>query len=202
MTGVARVPGPRNDPKMRRLKSIPARFESERLILRAPTPGDATALNAATRASLPELKRWMIWAQKPPTVAETHKLCCEAAEKFRLGTDLMLLLFAKKTGEIIGCSGLHRIDWSVPRFEIGYWAVTHHAGNGYITEAVRAIDRFAFKVLGAARVEIHCDHRNGASRRLAERAGFPFEGTLRHHRRDPRGRLTDMCLFARTRSRK
>ena len=187
---------------MRRPKTIPSRFESERLILRSPVPGDATALNAATRASLPELQRWMPWAQKPPTLAETHKLCCEAAEKFRQGSDLMLLLFTKETGELIGSSGLHRIDWTVPRVEIGYWVVTRYAGNGYVTEAVRAIDRFAFKVLGVARAEILCDHRNERSRRVAERAGYPLEAVLRHQRRDVRGRLTDMCLFAHTNRRK
>ena len=32
--------------------------------------------------------------------------------------------------------GLHRIDWAVPKFEIGYWARTSHAGRGYITEDV------------------------------------------------------------------
>jgi RimJ/RimL family protein N-acetyltransferase len=187
---------------MPRPKTIPSRFESERLILRAPKPNDATALNAAIRASLPELKRWMPWAQKAPTLAETHKHLCEAAEKFRQGTDLMFLLFAKDTGELIGASGLHRIEWSVPRLEIGYWAATRHVGHGYITEAVRAIDRFAFKALGAARVEIHCDHRNVRSRRVAERAGYALEALLRHHRRDARGRLTDMCLFANTNRRK
>lgn len=187
---------------MRRPQTIPFRFESERLILRAPVPEDAPALNSAIRESFPELKRWMVWAQKPPTLAQTHKLCCQAAEKFRQGTDLMLLLFAKETDELVGSSGLHRIDWSVPRLEIGYWVVKRHAGNGYITEAVQAIDRFAFKVLAAARVEILCDHRNVRSRQVAERAGYALEAVLRHHRRDPRGRLTDMCLFARTRRRK
>lgn len=183
---------------MRRPTKIPSELKSPRLILRAPIPSDATALNAATRASLPELKRWMAWAQKPPTLAETHKLCCEAAEKFCQGTDLMLLLFAKETGELIGSSGLHQIDWGVPRFEIGYWVATHHAGNGFITEAVQAIDRFAFKVLGAARVEIRSNHRNVRSRRVAERAGYPLEAVLRHHRRDVRDRLTNTHLFART----
>ncbi|OAI42372.1 acetyltransferase [Verrucomicrobia bacterium SCGC AG-212-E04] len=187
---------------MPRPKTIPARLESKRLIMRVPVPSDATVVNAAIRASLPQLKKWMPWAQKAPTLAETHKRLCEEAEKFRQGTDIMLLLFAKETGELVGCSGLHRIDWSVPRLEIGYWIATRHAGRGYVSEAVRAIDRFAFKVLGAARVEILCDHRNAPSRRVAERVGYQLEAVLRHQRRDVRGRLTDMCIFARTRRRK
>lgn len=114
----------------------------------------------------------------------------------------MLLLFAKDTGELIGSSGLHRIDWSVPRFEIGYWVSTRHAGRGYATEAARAIGDFAFKTLKAARVEIVCDHRNARSRHVAERAGFPLEAILKFHRRDVRGRLGDTCIFAQTRHRK
>ena len=110
----------------------------------------------------------------------------------------MLLLFTKDGGELIGANGLTRIDWSVPRLEIGYWIATRHAGLGYATEATRVVADFAFKKLKAARVEIHCDHRNKRSRRVAERAGFPLEATLRHHRRDVHGRLTDMCIYART----
>ena len=93
----------------------------------------------------------------------------------------MLLLFLKGTGTLVGSSGLHRIDWEVPKFEIGYWCRTGFTGRGYVTEAVRGISAFAFDVLGARRVEIRCDSRNLPSARGAERAGFRLEGELRNN---------------------
>ncbi len=32
----------------------------------------------------------------------------------------------------------------VRRFELGYWCRTRHQGRGFVTEAVRALTRFAF----------------------------------------------------------
>ena len=92
----------------------------------------------------------------------------------------MLLLFLKGTGTLVGGSGLHRIDWAVPKFEIGYWSRTRFAGQGYITEAVRGITVFALDHLGASRIEIRCDSLNRGSARVAERCGFRLEGELRN----------------------
>lgn len=93
------------------------------------------------------------------------------------------LLWCKQTGELIGLSGMHHINWTVPAVEIGYWVRTSMAGQGYVTEAVRTITRFAFDVLGAQRVEIRCDERNERSAAVARRAGFTLEGILRNERR-------------------
>ena len=49
---------------------------------------------------------------------------------FILRQDLWLLLFEKGTSTIVGSSGLHRIEWEVPSFEIGYWVRTRYAGKG------------------------------------------------------------------------
>ena len=48
-----------------------------------------------------------------------------------------------------------------------------------MTEAVRALSRMAFDALGARRVEVRMDDGNEPSRKVAERAGFTFEGLLR-----------------------
>jgi RimJ/RimL family protein N-acetyltransferase len=135
--------------------------------------------------SLEELRPWMPWARR------------ELAA-FLERSDLMLLLFLKGTETLVG--GPHRIDWSVPRFEIGYWCRTRFAGRGYITEAVRGITGFAFDQLGARRVEILCDSLNVRSARVAERAGFRFEGELRNAElgadREPRDTLVFSMLPA------
>ena len=47
-----------------------------------------------------------------------------------------------KDGRFLGSSGLHRIDWDVPKFEIGYWCRTSLARRGYITEAVAKIEEY------------------------------------------------------------
>ncbi|MCB0052600.1 MAG: GNAT family N-acetyltransferase [Caldilinea sp.] len=165
------------------LLDLPDSFESERLIIRAPRPGDGPAINAAVVESLAELRPWMPWAVETPPLAETEEFARRAAAGWLTRESLTLTLWRKDTDEYVGNSGMHRIDWEVPSVEIGYWVRTSLAGQGYITEAVNAITAFAFDTLGAHRVEIHCDERNTRSAAVARRAGFDLEAILRNHRR-------------------
>ncbi|MHB0999776.1 MAG: GNAT family N-acetyltransferase [Armatimonadota bacterium] len=181
------------------LIDVPEEFESERLLIRVPRPGDGPALNAAVRESFDDLSPWMPWADHIPEVDESESNVCAAYEKYKSKTDFRLFLFRKDTGELVGGSGLHNVDWSVPKFDIGYWVRSSCAGQGYITEAVNAITEFAFQKLGAHRVGICMDTRNTRSRMVAERAGFEFEGTVRHDARSPDGTLRDIFVYSKIR---
>ena len=161
------------------LKDFPERFETERLLIRSPMPGDGPGLHSAVRESLDELLPWMPWTKEHGTVDDSEASARRARVRFLERTELRMHLFLRETGTLIGSSGLHRIDWSVPKFEIGYWCRTPFAGRGYTTEAVRGISAFAFDTLDAKRVEIRCDPLNRPSARVAERAGFRLEGELR-----------------------
>ncbi|MEJ7840229.1 MAG: GNAT family N-acetyltransferase [Rubrobacter sp.] len=162
------------------LKDFPERFETERLLIRPPMPGDGPELHAAVRESMDELLPWMPWTKEHGTVDDSEASARRARVRFLERTELRMHLFLRETGTLIGSSGLHRIDWSVPKFEIGYWCRTPFAGRGYTTEAVRGISAFAFDTLDAKRVEIRCDPLNRPSARVAELAGFRLEGELRN----------------------
>jgi RimJ/RimL family protein N-acetyltransferase len=179
------------------LRDLPDSFDTERLTIRSPMPGDGVELQAAVAETLDDLRPWMPWADHVPTVEEEEELVRAGRVRFLQRTDLWLLLFLKGTHTLVGGSGLHRMDWDVPRFEIGYWVRKQFAGQGYITEAVIGVSHFAFEVLGAHRVEIHCDSNNERSRRVAERAGFELEASLKNHGRTPGGQLRDTLIYAR-----
>lgn len=183
------------------LRDFPDQFETERLLIRCPVPGDGQELNRALRESWAELQAWMPWAQGAiPSEADSEARLREGRARFLTRDDLWLLLFRKGTNTLVGSSGLHRINWAVPRFEIGYWVRTPYAGKGYITEAVNGIAAFAFDVLEARRVEIRCDSGNDRSRAVAQRCGFALEATLHHDDRHPAdGTLRDTLIFARWR---
>lgn len=108
------------------------------------------------------------------------------------------LLRAPRAGDgaMVGAVGLHRPVWATPKFEVGYWARTRHAGRGYVSEGVAALTQLAFVQLQAARLELLTDEANAASRRVAERCGFTLEGTLRNERRAPDGTLRHTCVYA------
>ena len=59
---------------------------------------------------------------------------------------------------------------------IGYWVDRRFANRGYTTQAVEMLTAYGFNELGLHRIEINLRPENAASRRVAEKAGFIFEG--------------------------
>ena len=178
------------------LIDLPESFETERLLIRSPHPGDGPEEYAAVTESFAELTPWMPWPKELRTIEDSEASVRRARARFLERTDLRLSLFLKGTRTLVGGSGLHRIDWAVPKFEIGYWCRTRFTGRGYVTEAVRGISDFAFDLLGARRVEIRCDSRNLPSARVAERAGFRLEGELRNNELDTGGVPRNTLVYA------
>jgi RimJ/RimL family protein N-acetyltransferase len=66
-----------------------------------------------------------------------------------------------------------------PRAELGYWTGVPYWGQGYMTEAVRAVIAFGFDTLGLHRIQATAYPRNVGSWRVMEKAGMTYEGTLR-----------------------
>lgn len=67
------------------LLDFPEQFESERLMLRPPKPGDGAAMNAAKLESLDALRPWMPWAQVASTVEEDEAICPAKSTSVRVG---------------------------------------------------------------------------------------------------------------------
>ncbi|MEH7415270.1 GNAT family N-acetyltransferase [Neobacillus drentensis] len=179
------------------LIEFPEEIYSKRLLIRKPMPGEGKMVYEAIQGSLNELKLWMPWANREQTEQEVEANIREAHAKFLIREDLRLHIFDRKTGEFIGASGLHRMNWEVPKFEIGYWIDTKHSGNGYILEATQAITEYAFQELKAKRVEIRCDSKNIKSRRIPEKLGFTLEGILKNDGiSTDRQELRDTCIYA------
>ncbi|WP_110113088.1 GNAT family N-acetyltransferase [Bacillus sp. CGMCC 1.16541] len=179
------------------LLDFPTEFETDRLLIRMPKPGDEHGMYKAIKDSQADLKEWMIFAQKEQTLEDVTLDIREAHIAFLKREDLRLVVFLKETGELVASSGLHRIDWSIPRFEIGYWINSAFRGKGYMTEAVQGITDFAIRELKARRIEIRCDSRNVKSRGVAERLNFTLEGILRQNGKCVKtGELIDTCVYA------
>jgi RimJ/RimL family protein N-acetyltransferase len=179
------------------LIDFPEEFYTERLLIRKPMPGDGKAVYEAIQASLNELKPWMPWAHKEQSEQEVEANMREAHAKFLIREDLRLHIYNRETGEFIGSSGLHRINWDVPKFEIGYWIDTRYRGQGFMMEAAEAISNFAFTELKARRVEIRCDSKNTKSRAIPEKLGFTLEGILKNDSISAdSNELRDTCIYA------
>lgn len=189
--------GPIDQIDYRETWDFPSSFESERLIVRIPRMEDVEFVWEAIVHSAATLKPFMTWAQTLPAKEQTKENIRQAISDFIARRDLRFHVFLKDSGKFVGSTGLHKIDWTIPKFEIGYWIDARFEGNGYMTEAVKRISQFAFKELKAKRLEIRCDSNNIRSRALASRAQFELEGILKNDSHTVDGNsLRDTCIYA------
>ena len=177
--------------------ALPEQIESKRLIIRVARPGDGAIFNAAILESLDRLSPWLGWVSPPPTLEQSEQSCRKAYARFLFNEDLMAFFFQRSDGALVGGSGLHDANWDLRCFEIGYWGHTRFAGRGLITEGVAALSEYALNYLNASRVFLTTDEMNIASWRLAERAGFELEGTLRNDRRNLSGGFRNTRVYSR-----
>lgn len=179
------------------LIEFPDRIETPRLYIRPCMPGDGSDVFCAIADSRSELKPWLPFARKEQTLEEVEAGVRESFADFIKKTDIRLHIYLKETDEFIGSTGLHRIDWDVPKVEIGYWLNSRHTKKGYMVEAVKALTHLALHDLSCQRVEIRCDERNTSSRRVPEKLGFLLEGTFRHDHLDENGTDSrDTCVYS------
>jgi RimJ/RimL family protein N-acetyltransferase len=67
-------------------------------------------------------------------------------------------------------------------WEIGYKFLKEHWGNGYASEAVKAVIQYAFEHFNVNRIAAFLNAENKRSATLCERAGMVKEGCLREVR--------------------
>jgi len=147
--------------------SIPV-LETDRLVLRRPHLGDATAVAAlANDRRIAENTRRIPF---PYTVDDAENFILGSA---RPGAERAFLI-ARRDGTLVGGCGLGPADTGAP--EIGYWLGVPFWGQGYATEAVRALIDFAFTELGHDGVQAGARVTNPASRRILEKCGFQWTG--------------------------
>jgi len=99
---------------------------------------------------------------------------------------------------VIGSCDLSEIDRHHGRAELGFLFNRAFWGNGYAAEAMAAVVGVAFGPMGLERLWARFHAGNEASRRLLERLGFAYEGTLKSHIARGRERR-DCILYGRTR---
>jgi RimJ/RimL family protein N-acetyltransferase len=71
------------------------------------------------------------------------------------------------------------IDREGRQLELGYVVAPDARGRGVATRTLELLTEWAFSELSALRIELWISADNSASKRVAERAGYRYEGTLR-----------------------
>ncbi|WP_171051892.1 GNAT family N-acetyltransferase [Alteribacter natronophilus] len=89
------------------------------------------------------------------------------------------VMIQKDTDQCIGTIGLNELRISSRRAETGFEIHPFFSRQGYGSEALTEVIRYAFDELGLYRIGAVTFPENEASSRLLQKCGFRFEGTLR-----------------------
>jgi len=84
-----------------------------------------------------------------------------------------------RDGVVVGWASLRELNPAHATGQISYWTLPSARGTGVATAGARTVTRWAIATLGLHRVFLTHSTSNVASCRVAVRAGFSLEGTLR-----------------------
>jgi RimJ/RimL family protein N-acetyltransferase len=160
-------------------------LETERLMLRRPTLADVKAI--ATLAN--DLRVSINLRRVPHPFFEDH-----AVEFVRSLADEI-----RNTVFLIECDaaavGMVGVDWREPEApELGYWLGVEYWGQGFGTEAARAVIDFTFEEFDIEHLASGARVTNPSSRNILEKCGFQWSG-VELHRFEALGSSTPVDRF-------
>lgn len=168
---------------------LPLSFESDRLLIRAYLPEDAKEAQRVVDSSRDHLTPWLPWCRTAhldpeSSLSDIMIWRMEFRDLSKLNR-IILAVFLKETGELIGGTGIHDIRRNTASCETGYWIAKDHTRKGYTSEACRRTISWALSAqsaggMGLRRVRIYTSDQNTASTNLVNKLGI----TAEVHQRD------------------
>lgn len=137
-----------------------------------------------------------VWPVDDLTRAAFRRRLRRITEEIERDEAYPFFLFRESDHALLGGLTLGQIRRGVAQAAtLGYWMGEDHAGQGHMSQAVRAALVHAFGPMRLHRVEAACIPTNTSSAKLLERCGFVREGYARAYLRI-NGAWQDHILFA------
>lgn len=169
----------------------PPVLTTARLVLRGIGDGDVAALFALF--SDPETMRY--WSSAPhESPARTAAMVADIRARFAAGDGIEWAITRPGDDTAVGKIGHWRWSRVHRRSEVGFILRRDLWRQGYAAEALAAVVRFGFDVVGLHSIEAQLDAGNVGSLRTLERVGFVREGCTRQSYFDGQ-RFSDTALY-------
>ena len=172
---------------------IHPRLLTERLRLRPFVAEDAAAL--AKHGGAPEIADTMLDWPHPFSPANARSTIAAQAASYQAGRAIHFAIERRDRGGLVGGAELGALDNSHRTAELRFWIAKDEWGQGFATEAARAVLRFGFAELGLHRIDAMHLVRCKASGAVLRKIGMQQEGLLRDRVRKA-GRFEDVSICA------
>jgi [ribosomal protein S5]-alanine N-acetyltransferase len=167
-------------------------LKTDRLLLRQLSMDDAADVFAY--ASDPEVTKYTSWSTHQ-AIADSEKFLDTVITNHFIGQSMGWGIVHKRDQKLIGTCGFASWDCNHARAEIGYVLSRQYWGQGYMTEAVKAVITFGFHAIMLNRIQATCMVDNLSSARVLQKVGMQYEGTLQEYA-FVRDRYFDLKLYA------
>lgn len=163
-----------------------------RLVLRPFTLGDAPDVQrlAGERA----IAETTLTVPHPYPDGAAEQWIASHAPKYAEGKEVVFAITSRTDGSLVGAVGL-ALEPDHALAELGYWIAVPQWGQGYATEAARAVVAYGLGSLKLHRIQARHFVRNAASGRVMQKLGMRAEGVQRHALRKW-GAFEDIALYA------
>jgi ribosomal-protein-alanine N-acetyltransferase len=128
-------------------------------------------------------------------IGETKAIIQARIEKYQNPAFYHWIITLKDSKEQMGTIGLFIVNEIDECGEVAYCIGRKFNGNGYTTEALQNVLKFAFEEIGFNRIEACHAINNPASGRVMQKAGMRFEGMARQKYRSSLG-FEDSNMYA------
>lgn len=154
-------------------------IETKRLQLRPFEENDAEAIHSYQ--SMDDVARYQFW--EPRSMATVRDKLNDWRRSYQLDGEgtLALAVVLRENGRLIGDVSLRITDSGARQGTFGYTINPTFQGNGYATEAARALLALGFDWFDLHRLFARCDARNIPSWRLMEKLGMRREAHFKEH---------------------
>jgi RimJ/RimL family protein N-acetyltransferase len=180
----------------------PVHLSAGSLYLRPVEAADEPAVAAALRD--PGIIRWNtgVSIARAPEAQRAAMWLRVREQGWASGTAAHFAIADATTGALLGTVGIRDINRLPEQALASYWTAPEARGRGVAPRALDVLSRWAFAPRDAGGLGLHrltLDHavENTASCRVAEKAGFTLEGTMRGSFLAYDGRRYDSHLHAR-----
>jgi hypothetical protein len=159
-------------------KTISEMLAGEKIVLRKNNLSWAKHMFNCVDKNRNRLREFLPWVDLTKSVTDTSNYIKQTEKEWEDCTEFDFGLFRASDDAYIGNFGVHTIAWQHNRCELGYWIAGEFEGQGFVTDAVKTIERALFKA-GFNRIEVRCSSQNERSSKVPERCGYTLEGVLR-----------------------
>ena len=150
------------------------------LIRTIPTLAFSEVLFETVDSNREHLKPWFPWVNQTLSSEDSYNYLLDKEEKTKRKEIIEYGIYY--LNQYIGNISIFDLNNIVKSGEIGYWISKEYTNKGFMTEAVKILEKEFFEHFEFNRLQIKSDFLNEASKKVALNCNFKTEGILRENR--------------------